>query len=255
MNKFKIDYNGGAPLWTEDVEFMQNALQEALLGLGSFYDKIGDPIIISGLTGTVTGGNVTFTSGFIAVNGEIYYVPGATIPTGGGGIDINETTDPLGDKIFENGDPHSAYVIRKGTIVSSLGAGVIDLADFRSVTDTLVAYGCSLNFASAWVNVSAFNSGWSNYAGSNQARYRKNNNGEVEITGFVKNPTATGQVIFQLPVGFRPVSDRGFIVMSTDDVGTQFNQIIINTNGNITLFGTFGTNKILYLNQLRFTTN
>lgn len=61
----------------------------------------------------------------------------------------------------------------------------------------------------AWQTSFTFASGVSSYLGS--LRYRKNSHGQVEIEGrwFYFGGTATSGNLFQLPVGYRPVSDTG----------------------------------------------
>lgn len=260
MNQIDYTFLGGDPDVLDDMEFLQSSITEAIKGLASAWQSGGsDPVIISGLNTTVVGANTVYTDGYLIANSEVYFVVGNSFLTGSSlVIDIAETFDVNGTETFENLSVNQTWKVRRGVLKISTGSGTeIDLADTRTATQALISkYGMLTNQLTGWLDVGgagvAFGSGWSNYAGANIARYRKNKIGEVEITGLVKNPTATGQVIFQLPSGLRPLTDRGFIVMTTDDLGTQFNQVVVGANGNITLFGTFGTNKTLYLNQIKF---
>lgn len=259
MDKLELGYLGGDPDSLDDLEFLQNALSEAIKGLASAWQHAGlDVPILSGLESTISGTTVTFTNGYIVVNSEVYFVIGGTFNlTDYYVIEIGDTFDSNGDETFENLSVNQTWRVRRGVMQLSTGSGTeIDFSDTVTSTQALITqHGFITNQLTSWTTVSVFGSGWSNNAGTNLARYRKNKIGQVEITGVVKNPTASGQLIFQLPVGFRPANQMGFIVMSTDDVGTQFNQILINTSGNITLFGTFGTNKVVNLNLPPFPTD
>ena len=83
----------------------------------------------------------------------------------------------------------------------------------------------------AWINVSAFGTGWSNYSSDyGGARYRRYTNGRVEIQGLVKGATGFGSLVFVLPVGYRPNKRQVFGTVS-DSAGAS--RLDVNSNGDV----------------------
>jgi hypothetical protein len=84
----------------------------------------------------------------------------------------------------------------------------------------------------SWINLTLQNS-WLNYGASyGKARYRTNNNGEVEIKGSIKSGTTTvGTTIATLPSGYRPPSDMTFVVVSSTGASDVLSRVTIRTNG------------------------
>lgn len=72
MNLFSPK-SGGHPLFLDDFTFIQSAYSEALAGLVSFVSPTGNSIL-SGIVVDTSGPNVTYTSGFVAIGGEIFKV-------------------------------------------------------------------------------------------------------------------------------------------------------------------------------------
>jgi hypothetical protein len=71
-----------------------------------------------------------------------------------------------------------------------------------------------------------FQNPWTNYGGSfNDAHYFKDSQGIVHLRGLVKNPSlaadaaVNGQVIFTLPIGYRPVQRELFCVYTMERAG------------------------------------
>ena len=261
MDKLELGYQGGDPLTLDDLEFMQNALMDGIKGLASVWQFGGlDPIIISGIVGTVSGLNTTWTSGYIVVNSEVYYVPAATTVTIGTCIDISETIDTNGDETFENLIVNSTYKVRRGVLKNMVGGpNEIDIADFISLMDRLVSLGCVKNQAVGWVNVPSFSSSWGNGGSitTGVCRYRKNQIGSVELCGGAKIATSTGatEIVFTLPVGYRPIEQKVFNCIGRD--GANYNallRIVITTSGSVVVSGhTSGNTVEVYLHSINFT--
>lgn len=100
-----------------------------------------------------------------------------------------------------------------------------------------------------WITIeeSSFPSGWFVLSGD-QAAYRINRIGEVEMKGTVVNGSA-GPVAFTitLPTGFRPPNPIKFNVFTTSGEGVG-----VNTSGVVTATGNDSTGNLVYLYGVRF---
>jgi hypothetical protein len=100
----------------------------------------------------------------------------------------------------------------------------------------------------AWLPLTLLNGWVANGSGFANAGYRKNNNGEVEIRGLIKSGSvANGSIIATLPVGYRPATNRMYLVQSYD-TGSAFSRIIIEATGNIVVYE--GKNTMLSLDGI-----
>lgn len=243
MNKLETSYLGGHPLTLEDLEFFQNGLMEAFNGLASVWQYgSSDSIILSGLQGTISGPNVTYTSGFVVVNSEVYYVPSATIPTAGGFvIDIGQTIDTAGDIQYEDLTTHSTYLVRRGILKNPVGSPTeIDIADFITLKDRLLSItGALTSLETAWAGVT-FNGSWANttysvYYPSNAVRYRKNKIATIELEGSATCPSGSiSALMFTLPTGFRPSKLKVYPAVVIDLVlGTLIGRVLVKANGEV----------------------
>lgn len=96
-----------------------------------------------------------------------------------------------------------------------------------------------------WIAPSFLN-GWINYgAGYGEAKYYKDPHGRVYLMGLIKSGTLFTSA-FQLPVGYRPLADKLYVVMTNDTWG----QIRINSNGNVFMQNV--SNIYVSLDQLHF---
>lgn len=90
----------------------------------------------------------------------------------------------------------------------------------------------------AWSNLT-YTAPW--VTQNNQAKYRKNNFGEVALTGQVwTNPTTftgTNGVLGTLPVGFRPAQELSFPLNYFMNGARRLGLLLILTNGNIQFSG------------------
>lgn len=125
------------------------------------------------------------------------------------------------------------------------GALKTAIAAFISALKGAPAYG-EITFLGGW-------GPWGDTAFSQgTVQYHKNVLGEVIIQGLVKSPipTASGTVIGSVPAGYRPAPGQARIFPCLNGAGT-FNQVSINSNGNIIVRDTSASNTYLILN-LRF---
>ncbi len=231
MNKLDTSFLGGDPDDLDSVEFMQSALAEGIRGAASAWQWAGsDPVVIAGLTASIVGLNTVFTDGFVVINSEFYFVPGQTFVTASIvssiGVNFTPTFDTGGDEEFESLAINSTWIVRRGILqLGTSGSNVIDIADFISKKSALANMGACINLETAWYEVGvggapAFAAGWSaitsgGYVG-NKVRYRLDKNGQLELGGLVANAAsdASGDnIIFVLPVNFRPASMRAFSML------------------------------------------
>jgi len=78
MNQF-VPQTGGHRLFLEDFVLLQQAFTEAIGGMATALYPTGT-VILSGLKYSRTGSNVTITSGYASVNGEVLSFAGSTFP-------------------------------------------------------------------------------------------------------------------------------------------------------------------------------
>lgn len=95
----------------------------------------------------------------------------------------------------------------------------------------------------------AFANGWVNFGGSDQvAQFRKDAFGMVHVRGIVKNGTV-GLAIFQLPAGYRPLTQQRFAVPSNN----AFGYAQAASDGNVSL--QVGSNAWAQLDTMKFWTD
>ena len=117
MNKF-LTNRGEMPIWLGDIDFMNEAVRDSLIGLAKAITGQDDPTcIISGCEVSSTG----VTAGLVMLSGEILPVEGSTIVSPSYHLEINSTYS--GDRTFKDGTVHSAYETRVAVVKS--GATVL----------------------------------------------------------------------------------------------------------------------------------
>lgn len=246
MNKLDLSFLGGHPITLDDLEFLQNALTEGIKGAISPFQFGGsDPVILAGIIGTISGLNTNFTAGFIVVNGEVYYVPAATVVTASPiCIDIAETIDTAGDVTYEDLATHSTYLVRKGLLKNTAGSPTeIDIADFITIRDKLRSItNCVVNTPMSWTN-STMSGSWAYASGGayagNAVRHGKNALNEIKLDGLAYCAFASiAPLIMNLPAGFRPAEMKVFSVY-IGDTGTSSQIpgfITIEPNGDVKVY-------------------
>lgn len=264
MNKRLLNFLGGDPQRIDDDEFFQNAVIEAIKGLASVWQSgTLDPIIVSGLVGTVGATHTVYTSGYIIVNSEIYFVNGGSFLNGSAlGINIDSTFDTNGDKVFENLSNHSTYEIRQGILKSYSGTDM-DIADFRSIKDRLQSMGAVLNRSTGWDDLPTLSA---NYTVpslvetlTNTTKFRLNNNGDVEFKGFLEctDMQNSAGLICTLPLSLRPTSYKAFTCYGKiyGDSQSSYINVSIRPDGKVwrNTVRTGGETCYFSLDSIRFT--
>lgn len=200
-----ITTSAAAKIKKGTLDHLQNAYTELLIQLAN---SIGGqnldptttaPYVLSGLVNTGSGSNYIYSAGLILYNGELYQVPAATFTLGGGETVVATITtayitaadsDPVE---FSDGSSHNIH--RNRTIV--LDNAVSGTGTFDFLTDAIYQ-----NPATELTYAGGYGANW-----SGTIKYIKNRDGLVSITGNVQcasGPPALSQVIFTLPVGYRP---------------------------------------------------
>lgn len=117
MNRF-LTNRGEMPIWLGDIDYMNEAVRDSLIGLAKAITGQDDPTcIISGCEVSSTG----VTAGLVMLSGEILPVEASTIVSPSYHLEINSTYS--GDRTFKDGTVHSAYETRVAVVKS--GATVL----------------------------------------------------------------------------------------------------------------------------------
>lgn len=116
MNKF-LTNRGEMPVWLGDIDFMNEAVRDSLIGLAKAITGQDDPTcIISGCEVSSTG----VTAGLVMLSGEILPVEASKIVSPSYHLEINSTYS--GDRTFKDGTVHSAYETRVAVVKSGATA-------------------------------------------------------------------------------------------------------------------------------------
>lgn len=129
MNRLKTENLGGLPYAWEDFRFEQQAYRDAFFALASpFGITKADSFVIQGINARISGGNIVWDAGIIALGGEICAVDAGTMSTSGmgstGGVlnawwVVASTYDSAGNIDFKDGSSQQIYEIRKATLYTA----------------------------------------------------------------------------------------------------------------------------------------
>ena len=173
-----------------------------------------------------------------------------------GRVDTLETetdanTSGLAAHIADTSDAHDASAIScvaTGSISSTnVQAAIGELENEIDAVQSDVAAIAQ----GSWSNLS-LTSGWSDYAGRQDAEYRKVGD-EVQLRGVIDGGTTTsGTTIATLPSGFRPPAEDLFPIAGSGDIGGGY--ILVKSNGVMEVWG-ISANGALGLSGVRFSTS
>lgn len=239
MDKLKSTANGGFPIVLDDLRFEQKAVRDGLLGLlAGFCVTPGDSFVISGCK--LVAGN--WLPGWINLGGEICKfdgLPFVAAPTGYTNcFDVVVTYDATGNKVMQDTSTTQAYEVRKATVVaidnSLVSSYMVAYSDASpNILQTLIAkYGADVmslnmlkdlivpapvifqvgrgltNVGGTGLDDAAYGPNTQEASPALPLRYWKDSLGYVNIQGNLKaNATSSNEIIFQLPIGFRLISD------------------------------------------------
>jgi hypothetical protein len=92
--------------------------------------------------------------------------------------------------------------------------------------------------------------GWVELDASSTPFYYKDDMGRCHLGGVLKDgTTSNGTVIFTIPLGYRPSSNRHFIVVNTS---SNLARITVTVTGNVQIYGTAPSNAFLALDGISF---
>lgn len=248
MNKFDIKL-GGHNLFREDVLFMQKQLSDAIQ---SFAQLSGNPfVIVMGVNPTIAGPNITWSDGWIWLNGEYCQVLAGSAPyPANDTFQIVETYDPDGQQTYEDLTVEDTYVYRRALIQGNAGGTNLfsNAVYFKSYL---------LLPISGWIGLTSLpgSSDWNFINGSSQfAGYRVNQINEVVLNGQCDNASyssSTGATIQTLPNG--PAKTQFFVCFGVVNSTKKPILVQVLNTGEIQPLGlTNGDNVTVYLDTIRF---
>ena len=241
MNKLTTINNGGFPVFLDDLRWVENANFIAFKGVLSMLGSDAfNVIVLSGCVRSVVGSTVSFSTGYVVMNGEIFFVPAHSFTDDSFEYwTITESFDANGDKTFFNAVTNQTYLIRTATVVPSpvdLSLSGFDPANSLKYFD-LIRDGIDTNF---WINlITIAGGGGSIPAGTYEFDYKKGADGFIHLRGTYPiediGSGAVNELIGTLPTGFRPAKvQKQVISIGTDVSGNvKFSTIEIATNGEV----------------------
>ena len=246
MNRLKTEITGGFNLFGDDLAFIDASIRDSFFGLLSAFGITPETsFIVSGCEISQVGLTYSWTGGYIAFQGDILKViagsvtvPGS-IPSGSGlywGMDISY------DSAGVVRQSTNTYEVRHGKLVYGVyPVDIYDVAHYMPWNATTLAsllinstvVVAKLNALNEdWHEVSSFPSGWANNSGWETIGYRKDVFGIVHLKGDALKGSATDNIIFILPVAYRPAKKKRYGNITIDTDGS-----ITSTDSNTTLEG------------------
>ena len=121
MNRF-ITHTGRQPIWLDDINFMQDSVSGEVAKLVNGLTDNNDTVILSGIDKVVSNGYVSYTSGIIAINGELLSVDRALFNGDGDyRFAVNDIADNAGDRtLVDTGNDVECYIIRSAVITPAM---------------------------------------------------------------------------------------------------------------------------------------
>lgn len=201
---------GGWKLYTDDLGYFQTNIKTAIEAYLSRFTAVRSNFVYSGcqIVFDSLNNEINCSEGWVIVNGELleceaHSVSPPTLETTYTWV-LEETDDPAGAKINDDGNTIQAYKKRRAILQ--------EIASPDNSTDSYVSFEDALN--RLWRigdiehgrNISMpMQAGWSF---SSPLYYRKNIDGMVTIDGATAGAsTSTGSIMAELPIGYRPESD------------------------------------------------
>lgn len=117
MNSVQWITTGGIPLRNENWQYHQDAVKDALKGLASM---LGGNFYLSGLELTPGSGTISWTAGYVVLNGEVLYVPAGTdnnyTNLSNTYLELLQADEPSGLIVLENGNNANIFKRRTGLV-------------------------------------------------------------------------------------------------------------------------------------------
>ena len=127
MNKFNIpNPSGGHMLKAHDLNFIYQSLQEGITGAAH---ALGNAILYGCTIDLV---NNVLTEGFVAIAGEIYYSPQASLFPDYR-FSVVETVNPLSPRVMDDASSKNIHFTRRVELVNTGGTHPLTMADYRDI--------------------------------------------------------------------------------------------------------------------------
>ena len=231
MNKLLSNINGGIDFTWDDIRWEQDAVREAFAGLLSAFGNDPKGFIISGCERHVGPTTITWSAGWIFLNGEILKILSGSmsglVNSDWTYFDVEITYDTSGTEILEAGGPSiETYQIRRGKVIDKGSALITELPFVYSKRLSNSINEMNKSESTDWIDghPSAF---------AENVWYRKDSCGFVHLKGFFEG----GKVIrFILPEGFRPANNYTFDILAISKNilnPSSIKKIYIETDGNV----------------------
>ena len=201
---------GGWKLYTDDLGYFQTNVKTAIEAYISRFTAVRSYFIYSGCQIVFDSGNneINCSEGWVVVDGELLKceatsVTPPTLETTYTWV-LEETDDPAGAKINDDGNTIQAYKKRRAVLQV--------IASPNNATDSYISFEDSVNRLWRINDVEngkntpvPMQAGWSF---TSPLYFRKDINGMVTIDGTTAGASgSTGSIMAELPVGYRPESD------------------------------------------------
>ena len=191
--------------------------------------------------------NTGFTcDGVVFFNDEIYIMRENFASLTYATIDTtpDATADPL---LFTDSINRNVHNNRYLEFTNTLSGSLFAIADIINITGHQVITTITVGSGGS---ASAFHNSWGQ---SVAVKFRKNIDGLVSLEGIATKATTSSGVIFTLPVGYKPTTQK-YIACYLAQAGaivTEF--LVINTNGDVNLnYSPSSANTYLYLDGINF---
>lgn len=244
MNQFKTTDNGGLPLTLNDFRWIDNGYREAFKAMMSGYDVVDSAaVILSGCERTVASGTVSIAAGYLSIGGEICLVPAHTYPEPAGGQfeywDLYTSYDAEGLKVFQSTLDYDTYQKRvaKITVASSVPAGYTEYADTKNIFQITRA---KINTDTWHTLLNTVIGPGGGVPGTYLSQFKKDSTEFVHLSGLAYTEDlgvgAVNQLIGTLPVGYRPATQKLFVIGGNAHPTTgvlNFATVVIETDGEV----------------------
>ena len=236
MKILKTTDVGGFPFVLDDIRFIYSGLLEAYRAVVSPYLTPQDVVILSGCEQTISGGSLTLSDGWIFYAGEIYNTIGGSWPHDplkSVHYEVTVGYTPAGLKTFQNGQQYNTYENR---FLHPVYTDTPPVNSFPRPMRTVISaiYEKMQSYTVGPINVShqAIPS-WELYPGTYDVVAYKDFSGVVHLSGsFWFEDPSPDHFLFQLPIDFRPSSQR-ILTAATVQAGVRLVVITIDPNGDV----------------------
>lgn len=232
---------GGHPLAGDDLLFLQSSITEGLTALAAGLG--GSLFIISGVEITVAAGTITWTAGWMYINGEICQVDsGSATLASNNTFTIVQTYDSAGNVVYEDLTTKDTYLIRKATISGTAGGANV-YTNARRLSNYNDRSGTTL--LGSWAAPGAAPVVYKDITGATRFT------GAVQATSY---SSGTDSIITTLATQYRPDTLRRVIAPALIGSSVTLVHLTIDTNGDVSPLGlTTGNNVTIYLDGISFT--